>query len=82
MVNVSSFLGSLKCIANERAIEVLNDVENLTEERIDEVITEFLSTGRLTSAEGAQSVVRLALLPDDELTSGLFFSRQQVVSLF
>lgn len=32
----------VQCIANERAKEVLNDVENLTEERIDEVITEFL----------------------------------------
>nr|WBU15635.1 (+)-neomenthol dehydrogenase [Elsholtzia bodinieri] len=42
IVNVSSSLGKLKIMHNEWAKGVLNDVENLTEERIDEVVNEFL----------------------------------------
>ncbi|KAH6838020.1 NAD-dependent malic enzyme 2 [Perilla frutescens var. hirtella] len=42
IVNVSSSMGKLKNIPNEWAKGVLNNVENLTEERIDEVINEFL----------------------------------------
>lgn len=42
IVNVSSSMGRLKFIHNEWAKGVLNDVEGLTEERIDEVVNEFL----------------------------------------
>ncbi|KAH6777789.1 Rossmann-fold superfamily protein [Perilla frutescens var. frutescens] len=42
IVNVSSSMGKLEMIPNEWAKGVLNDVENLREERIDEVINEFL----------------------------------------
>lgn len=123
-------------IPNEWAKEVLNDAENLTEERIDQVLNEFLkdfkegsleakgwpgylsayilskaamnaytrilakkypnfrincvcpgyvktdinfNTGYLTPEEGAESPVRLALLPDDG-PSGEFFVRKEVSS--
>ncbi|KAL5565601.1 hypothetical protein UlMin_028765 [Ulmus minor] len=135
IVNVSSGIGLLQFIPGEWAKQVLNDVENLTEERLDEVVNEFLkdfkegklepkgwptqlsaykvsktavnaytrllaknypnlcvncvcpgycvtditcNTGQLTAAEGAQSPVKLALLPEGRL-SGLFFLRQQVL---
>ncbi|XP_047337574.1 (+)-neomenthol dehydrogenase-like [Impatiens glandulifera] len=42
IVNVSSSMGKLKNIPNERAKEVLNDMESLTNERIDDVLNEFL----------------------------------------
>ncbi|CAG7866123.1 unnamed protein product [Brassica rapa] len=42
IVNVSSFMGQLKNIFNEWAKGVLSDAENLTEERIDEVINKLL----------------------------------------
>ncbi|KAL9176138.1 hypothetical protein ABFS82_02G159500 [Erythranthe guttata] len=42
IVNVSSSMGQLKYIPSEWAKGVLNDIENLTEERIDEVINVFL----------------------------------------
>ncbi|CAH8335460.1 unnamed protein product [Eruca vesicaria subsp. sativa] len=42
IVNVSSFMGQLKGIFNEWAKGVLSDAENLTEERIDEVINKLL----------------------------------------
>ncbi|KAF7809652.1 (+)-neomenthol dehydrogenase-like [Senna tora] len=42
IVNVSSFLGTLKMVSHEWAKEVLSDVEKLTEERINEVVKEFL----------------------------------------
>ncbi|XP_058764869.1 (+)-neomenthol dehydrogenase-like isoform X2 [Vicia villosa] len=41
IVNVSSQAGSLKNIQNQWAKEVFDDVEKLTEERIDEVLKEF-----------------------------------------
>ncbi|KAK6162386.1 hypothetical protein DH2020_002227 [Rehmannia glutinosa] len=95
-------------IPSEWAKEILNDAENLTEERIDEVLNVFLkhfkegsleakgfrincvcpgyvktdityNTGVLTVEEGAESPVRLALLPDDG-PSGLFFVRKEVSS--
>uniref|UniRef100_A0A5B6ZUA7 Short-chain dehydrogenase/reductase n=1 Tax=Davidia involucrata TaxID=16924 RepID=A0A5B6ZUA7_DAVIN len=42
IVNVSSAMGRLKNIPNEWAKGVLNDAESLTEERVDEVLNEFL----------------------------------------
>ncbi|OMP00428.1 Short-chain dehydrogenase/reductase SDR [Corchorus olitorius] len=42
IINVSSYLGSLKLISNEWAKGVLSDIDNLTEERIAEVLNEFL----------------------------------------
>ncbi|KAL8062639.1 hypothetical protein ABFX02_02G160700 [Erythranthe guttata] len=42
IVNVSSSMGQLKYIPNEWAKGVLNGIENLTEERIDEIINVFL----------------------------------------
>ncbi|XP_048333843.1 (+)-neomenthol dehydrogenase-like [Ziziphus jujuba] len=42
IVNVSSLLGSLENIPNEWAKDILNDVERLTEERVDEVLNEFV----------------------------------------
>ncbi|KAL0464763.1 UNVERIFIED_CONTAM: (+)-neomenthol dehydrogenase [Sesamum latifolium] len=136
IVNVSSSMGKLKHIPNEWAKGVLNDAENLTEERIDQVLNEFLKdfkegsleakgwpayhsayilskaamsaytrilakkylnfrincvcpgfvktdinfyTGNLTPEEGAESPVRLALLPDDG-PSGQFFVMKEVSS--
>ncbi|KAL1329532.1 hypothetical protein HN51_046655 [Arachis hypogaea] len=52
IVNVSSFLGKLKCVLNEWAKGVFNDADNLTEEKIDMVLNEFLKDfkeGRLES---------------------------------
>ncbi|XP_043715191.1 (+)-neomenthol dehydrogenase-like isoform X1 [Telopea speciosissima] len=137
IVNVSSIFGKLKNISNNWAKGVLSNGDCLTEERVDEVLNQFLkdfkegsveakgwphilsanivskaalnaytrilakkfprfhincvcpgnvktdincNTGVLTVEEGAESVVRLALLPDDG-PSGLFFIRSQV-SLF
>ncbi|CAK8560870.1 unnamed protein product [Lathyrus sativus] len=42
VVNVSSALGKIEHVSNEWAKGVFSDVENLTEERIDEVLKEFL----------------------------------------
>ncbi|KAF7809647.1 carbonyl reductase [Senna tora] len=42
IVNVSSFAGTLQVLSNEWAKGVLSDVEKLTEERINEVVKEFL----------------------------------------
>lgn len=42
IVNVSSSMGKLENIPSEWAKGVFNDVENLTEERVDEVLNEFL----------------------------------------
>ncbi|KAL5565585.1 hypothetical protein UlMin_028749 [Ulmus minor] len=124
VVNVSSDLGLLKNLSSEWAKQLLNDVENLTEERVDEdnlekrgwpvhtsayrvskaalnaytrilaknypnfcvnsvcpgyCITDITcNTGQLTAAEGAQSAVSLALLPEGRC-SGLFFLRQQLL---
>nr|WBU15638.1 (+)-neomenthol dehydrogenase [Elsholtzia bodinieri] len=50
IVNVSSLLGSLKLLQHERAKNVLSNEASLTEERIDEVVQEFLNNfkeGRL-----------------------------------
>ncbi|PRQ18956.1 putative oxidoreductase [Rosa chinensis] len=42
IVNVSSALGQLRVIANERAEKELGDVNNLTEEKVDKLVEEFL----------------------------------------
>ncbi|KAI5421642.1 hypothetical protein KIW84_045173 [Lathyrus oleraceus] len=42
VVNVSSALGKIENVSNEWAKGVFSDVDNLTEERIDEVLKEFL----------------------------------------
>lgn len=50
IVNVSSLLGNLKLLQNERATSVLRDEASLTEERVDGVVQEFLKNfqeGRL-----------------------------------
>ncbi|KAL6322703.1 hypothetical protein AAG906_015389 [Vitis piasezkii] len=134
IVNVSSSMGKLQNIKNEWAKAVLSDAENLTEERVDEVLNQFLkdfkeglleakswpsnlsgytvskaalnaytrilarkyptlcincvcpgfvktdlnyNSGILTIEEGAESPVRLALLPDGG-PSGQFFVRKEV----
>uniref|UniRef100_A0A2N9HMS7 Short-chain dehydrogenase/reductase n=1 Tax=Fagus sylvatica TaxID=28930 RepID=A0A2N9HMS7_FAGSY len=136
IVNVSSSMGHLENIPNEWAKGVLGDAESLTEERVDEVLSEFrkdlkegsletkgwpsywsayvvskaavnaytrivakkfssfrvncvcpgyvktdinCNTGNLTIDEGAESVVTLALLPNDG-PSGLFFYRNEVTT--
>ncbi|XP_049388123.1 (+)-neomenthol dehydrogenase-like isoform X2 [Solanum stenotomum] len=134
IVNVASFLGKLKLLRNEWAKKVLSDEKSLTEEKVEQVLNEFLkdftensieskgwptyfsaykvskaalvaytrilatkypnfrvnsvcpgycktdvnaNTGNLTAEEGAESFVKLALLPNDG-PSGLFFYRQEV----
>ncbi|CAI9101746.1 OLC1v1039144C1 [Oldenlandia corymbosa var. corymbosa] len=134
ILNVSSARGKLQKITNEWAKGILSDVDNLTEERVDEVVDEFLKdfkegsleskgwpssysayivskvalnaytrivakeqpnmkvncicpgnvrtdinlhTGILSVEEGAEVIVKLALLPDD-CPSGLFFIREEV----
>ncbi|XP_061340144.1 (+)-neomenthol dehydrogenase-like [Gastrolobium bilobum] len=134
IVNVSTTLGCLQFISNGWAKGVLSDVESLTEEKVDEVLNQFLedfkeglvetkgwptflpgysvtkaalnaytrilakkyptlyinavtpgfvktdinyNNGLLSVEEGAQSVVKLALLPNGG-PSGLFFSRSEV----
>ncbi|GFP93029.1 (+)-neomenthol dehydrogenase, partial [Phtheirospermum japonicum] len=136
IVNVSSSMGKLKYIPSEWAKGIFKDAENLTEEKIDEVLDVFLkdfkegsleakgwplhssayivskaamnaytrflankypgfrincvcpgyvktdinyNKGFLTVEEGAESLVRLALLPDDG-PSGMFFFRHDVAS--
>ncbi|XP_031259991.1 (+)-neomenthol dehydrogenase-like isoform X2 [Pistacia vera] len=133
IVNVSSSMGKLENVKNEWAKQVLSDAENLTKERVDEVLNEYLKNfkegsleakgwpafmpayivskaamnaytrilakqyptlcincvcpgyvktdinynrGILTVEEGAESCVRLALIPDGSL-SGMFFSRNE-----
>ncbi|KAJ4905282.1 Short-chain dehydrogenase/reductase 2b [Raphanus sativus] len=43
IINVSSFMGQLKNLLNEWAKGILSNAENLTEERIDEVIDKLLN---------------------------------------
>ncbi|KAJ7950123.1 (+)-neomenthol dehydrogenase [Quillaja saponaria] len=134
IVNVSSDMGQLKNIPSGWAKEVLTDVDNLTEGKLDEVLTQFLKdfkeegsletkgwpslmssyivskaalnaytrilakkypsfcincvhpgyvktditydTGQLSVDEGAESPVRLALLPNGG-PSGVFFFRTE-----
>lgn len=126
----------MQLLCNKWAIEVLRDADSLTEEKVDQVVNEFLkdfteksteskgwpsyftaykvskasliaytrvlatkypnfrinsvcpgycktdvnaNTGSLTAGEGAESLVNLALLPNDG-PSGLFFYRKEVTS--
>ncbi|CAN6279336.1 unnamed protein product [Urochloa humidicola] len=43
VVNVSSRVAQLKYMSNEGVINVLNDIDNLSEEKLDEVISAFLT---------------------------------------
>ncbi|KAL3517129.1 hypothetical protein ACH5RR_024031 [Cinchona calisaya] len=137
IVNVSSSMGKLKNIPSGWGKEVFSDVDSLTEQKVDEVLNQFLKdfkegsledkgwplfisayivskaamnaytiivakkhpnikvncacpgfvktdlnfqTGVLTVEEGAESILKLALLPDDG-PSGLFFVRGEVSAL-
>ncbi|KAK7349545.1 hypothetical protein VNO77_06993 [Canavalia gladiata] len=51
IVNVSSTLGKLERVSNEWAKGVLSDADNLTEERVDEVLKEFLKDFKEGSLE-------------------------------
>ncbi|KAB1214413.1 (+)-neomenthol dehydrogenase [Morella rubra] len=51
IVNVSSSMGQLKNIPNQWAKGVLSDAENLTEEKVDEVLREFLKDCKEGSLE-------------------------------
>ncbi|KAG8391797.1 hypothetical protein BUALT_Bualt01G0224300 [Buddleja alternifolia] len=51
IVNVSSTMGQLSRIRNEWARDTLNDLQNLTEEKIDQVLNEFLKDFKEGSAE-------------------------------
>ncbi|KAJ9681571.1 hypothetical protein PVL29_020439 [Vitis rotundifolia] len=51
IVNVSSSMGRLQNIKNEWAKGVLSDAENLTEERVDEVLNVFLKDFKEGSLE-------------------------------
>ncbi|KAF5761435.1 putative short-chain dehydrogenase/reductase SDR, NAD(P)-binding domain superfamily [Helianthus annuus] len=54
IVNVSSSMGKLKGLKNEWAKGILSDIENLTEEKIDEVVGEYLKDNKdgLLEAKG------------------------------
>ncbi|KAI8545170.1 hypothetical protein RHMOL_Rhmol07G0020900 [Rhododendron molle] len=51
IVNVSSDMGKLKNIPSERVKGVLNDAETLTEDKIDELLNEFLQDLKENSLE-------------------------------
>ncbi|KAK7292634.1 hypothetical protein RJT34_15485 [Clitoria ternatea] len=51
IVNVSSSIGMLQYLPNGWPKEVLSDVENLTEEKIDEVLSKFLKGSKEGSLE-------------------------------
>ncbi|KAI6702470.1 hypothetical protein NL676_011606 [Syzygium grande] len=127
IVNVSSVIGKLEYVSSEWAKGVLSDIENLTEEKVDEVVNVFLEDfkngssavtpaynmskaalnaytrilakkfpgfcincvcpgsvktdinhrkGILSTEEGAESPVKLALLPNGGPT-GCFFVRKE-----
>ncbi|GLT60681.1 hypothetical protein SLA2020_334370 [Shorea laevis] len=51
IVNVSSSAGKLKNVSNEWAKAVFNDLENLTEEKVDEVLNQYLKDFKEGSLE-------------------------------
>ncbi|KAI3957200.1 hypothetical protein MKW98_012075 [Papaver atlanticum] len=134
IVNVSSRMGKMKNISNEKALEMLSDGDGLKEERVDEIVNMFLkdfkedilkikgwpayipaytiskvylnaytrnlarefptfrincvspgsvksdisyNSGIFTTSEGAEKVVKLALVPNDG-PSGLYFNNGEV----
>ncbi|KAI3985352.1 hypothetical protein MKX01_033666 [Papaver californicum] len=134
IVNVTSTMGMLKFVSNEKALEILSDGDGLKEESVDEMVNMFLkdfkgglleskgwpsclpaytvskaslnaytrilakqfptfrvnclcpgyvnsgfncNTGVVTTAEGAERVVDLALVPDDG-PSGLYFTHGKI----
>ncbi|XP_051202870.1 (+)-neomenthol dehydrogenase isoform X1 [Lolium perenne] len=134
IVNVSSSVGLLRQFRNEELTQELNDIDQLTEKRLDELLDMFLkdfeagrvqvrgwpaefpaykvakaamnaysrilarrhpalcvncadpgftstdmtlNTGLLTPEEGARNIVKVALLPDGELTGAYFQEGQQ-----
>jgi (+)-neomenthol dehydrogenase len=46
IINVSSALGQLKCISNENVRNQLEDVDGLTEEKVDKVVERYLEDGK------------------------------------
>ncbi|KAH0728334.1 hypothetical protein KY290_004050 [Solanum tuberosum] len=74
IVNVSSIGGKLEKVGNEWAIGVLNDCDNLTEDKVDEVLNVFLKDFK---EEGAQSPVWLALLRQGS-PSGNYYIRKEL----
>ncbi|KAM0879196.1 hypothetical protein ACQ4PT_034401 [Festuca glaucescens] len=136
IVNVSSSVGLLRQFRNKELTQELNDIDHLSEKRLDELLDMFLkdfeagrvqvrgwpaefpaykvakaamnaysrilarrhpalcvncadpgftntdmtlNTGLLTPEEGARNIVRVALLPDGELT-GAYFQECQAAS--
>ncbi|XP_038995518.1 (+)-neomenthol dehydrogenase-like [Hibiscus syriacus] len=51
IVNVSSSMGKLKNVSNEWVKSVFSDVENLTEEKVDEVLSQYMKDFREGSLE-------------------------------
>lgn len=51
IVNISSQLGQLKYVLNERATKILSDVVGLTQERVDEVVNGFLEDAKEDSLD-------------------------------
>ncbi|KAK6239877.1 hypothetical protein QUC31_005346 [Theobroma cacao] len=51
IVNVSSFMGRLEKVSNEWAKAVFSDAENLTEEKVDEVLSQYLKDFKEGSLE-------------------------------
>ncbi|VVA19463.1 PREDICTED: (+)-neomenthol dehydrogenase [Prunus dulcis] len=81
-------MGKLNNIPSGWAKVVFTDAENLTEERLDEVLTELLkafkegsleninyNVGVLPVEEGAARVMKLALLPNDGPSGSFFVER-------
>ncbi|RZC57489.1 hypothetical protein C5167_004786 [Papaver somniferum] len=134
IVNVSSLIGKLKYLCNKKALEILDDSDGLTEERVDEIVNIFFkdfkedrletkgwpsclpaytiskvclnaytrilarefptfrvncvcpgwvktdicyNSGVFTTAEGAEKVLSLVIVPDDG-PSGLYFTNGEV----
>lgn len=43
IVNVSSTAGKLQYVSNEWDVGLLSDAENLSEDKVDEILTEFMN---------------------------------------
>ncbi|KDP28662.1 hypothetical protein JCGZ_14433 [Jatropha curcas] len=62
IVNVSSTMGKLKNVKNEWAKRVLDDAENLSEEKIDEVLSKYLNDFKEGSLESWPSFLSAYIL--------------------